>query len=157
METETHQGLRQREEKREGFPISGSPELGNSAVKGRELPGWVERAKQKAGGGMPGSSTWRMPPLTLLFTSESDPPVFILRTVERPTLLLSCIPAKSPRKPRGAAWLGEVKPQVKRSFWKLKAVCFHSHIVSAKSPPPSKTLRAFSAPERPPSLTLSLE
>lgn len=30
METETRQGLRQREEEREGFPITGSPELGNS-------------------------------------------------------------------------------------------------------------------------------
>lgn len=30
METETHQGLRQREEEREGCPIAGSPEPGNS-------------------------------------------------------------------------------------------------------------------------------
>lgn len=30
METETHHGLRQREEEREGFPMPGSPELGNS-------------------------------------------------------------------------------------------------------------------------------
>lgn len=111
-------GLRQREEEREGFPIPGSPELGNSDSCGEKsratglrwvlgstqpvellLPGWEERAKQKEGGGMPGSSMWRMRPLTLLFTSESDPPVSILRRVQGPTLPLSCIPTKSPQKP----------------------------------------------------------
>lgn len=49
-----------------------------SAPCGAAAARWEVRAKQKAGGGMPGSSMWRMRPLTLLFTSESDPPVSIL-------------------------------------------------------------------------------
>ncbi|XP_005418179.2 insulin-like growth factor-binding protein 7 [Geospiza fortis] len=56
---------------------------------------------------MPGSSMCRMRFLTLLLTSESDSPVSILRRVERPTLLRSCIPAKSPRNPEGLLGCGK--------------------------------------------------
>ncbi|TRZ23539.1 hypothetical protein HGM15179_003553 [Zosterops borbonicus] len=46
METETHHGLRQREEEREGFPTPGSPELGNSDSCGAKTPSLYETVQE---------------------------------------------------------------------------------------------------------------
>lgn len=84
METETHQGLRQREEEREGCPISGSREPRTPALKRRELlrSGGFPALLSLLGGEGKTEGGWRDAGvshvendfiiLTLLFTSEGN-------------------------------------------------------------------------------------